>query len=479
VLKKIKSVIMKRKFKMSFFMLVIVAITMIVACENDNDKKWTTTSDPTLVITTNEIHTQQGRTFAIKGVVTDEVGIEKINLNIDEWYLDRDIQVLENDSLVKEYNLNYNFEVPEDAADKIFTITVTVTNVGERSTTKQLTVAMDGDFDVPTLSVTSPASGLTVTPSTEVPVNITCELSDARQLGYFVVKETKLNLYDSISFAGTGAKGYSYSKTVTLPAKVADYAFNFTLADSAGLVVTTSRTVKASFSYEKMYLADVATEADLVSDLFGVPMLIKTTGKNKFLAQYYAEAANTEIRFIPQTTSFTPHCFGIDPDNADKLIDSPTALPIVLPSVGYYKITIDINALTYKVESYVPTGSYYITNISDDDNTYVGKLSLLGHGFPEYSTNWDPKTGVAFDHEENTYRFTKELDLEGDVEFIFGPQHKSGWWINPYWRFDSKTAPEATILKGGDNVDMTVPTRTRYRVVFDSHLNRAKVVKVN
>ncbi len=470
---------MKRRSKISFFMLLIVSLSIFVACEDDNDKKWTTTNDPTLVITSSHIHSAKGRTINIVGDVADEVGIEKINLNIDEWFLDRDIQILKNDELVKTYHLNYSFIVPENVGNQSFVISVTVTNVGKRTTSKQLTVSMDGDFDSPTLTVSSPASGLTVTPDNEIPLDLTCTMSDARQLGYFVVKESNLNFYDSISFAGTGKKSFDYKTTVTLPAKVADYNFNFLLADSAGLVVSSTRTVKASFSYDKMYLADVSTAAELVSDLFGVPMLIKATGDNKFLAQYYAEKSNAEIRFIPQTTSFTPHCFGIDPDNHEKLIDSPNSLPIILPSVGYYRIEIDINALTYHVESYVPTDSYYKSNISDDDNTYVGLLSLVGHGFAEYNTNWDPKTGVALDHVENTYRFTKELDLEGDVEFIFSPQHKSGWWVDPFWRFNRKNDPETTILKGGDNVDMMVPVRTRYRVVFDTHLNRAKVVKVN
>ncbi|MFT3738102.1 MAG: hypothetical protein QM786_05050 [Breznakibacter sp.] len=473
---------MGRKLYLGFFTLLLMALAITVACEDDGGKKWTVTSGPGLTLTSDEIHSKQGRTFVIQGVVTDEVGVDKVNLNIDEWYLDRDIQVMKKDSLVKSYNLYYSFAIPDDATDKEYIVTVTVTNVGGLTMTKQLTVSMNGDFDSPTLSVSEPASGLTVTPSTEVDLAIKCTLSDARQLGYFVVKESSLDLYDSISFMGTGAQTYTYSKTVTLPAVVADYTFNFTLADSAGLVVTNSRTVKASFVYEKMYLADVATDAELVSDLFGVPMLITTSGTNKFVAQYYSEKTNSEVRFLPQTTSFSPHCYGIDPDNNNKLVDSQDALPIVLPEIGYYRITIDVDALTYSVEKYTPTDTPYASNTSTtDDNLYLGELGIIGKGFPGYTDqNWSPKTAIIFDRDaSNSYRFTKTLDMEGDVEFIFGPQHQSGWWPEPFWRFDRKVDPEATILKGGDNVDMDVSSRTTYKVVFDSHLNRAKVVKVN
>src|SRR5690606_24853263 len=131
------------------------------------------------------------------------------------------------------------------------------------------------------------------------------------------------------------------------------YLFTFMVADSAGNSIRSSRTVKASYDFDKLYLADVATDAELVSDLFGVPMLITKTAPYNFEGKYYAETPGTEIRFIPQTSSFNPHCYGLDPDDPTKLInDVARAEPIILEEVGYYRIKLDLQNLNYSVTSY-------------------------------------------------------------------------------------------------------------------------------
>ncbi len=466
-------------------LLMCLTLLTIVSCDDD-EKKWTATSDPVLMLSSENIHSEPGRTFAIEGVLEDEVGLKSVELNIDEWYLDKAIELYKGDDVVYDYALDYSFKIPEDAQDKEYVITVTVTNLGGLSTTKTLNVYMDGDFNDPTISVESPVDGLTIEPSEEILLDLDCNISDDRQLGYLVVEEENLNLYDSISFKGKGLDIYEYARTVTLPAEVQEYTFNFTVADSAGLVVNSRRTVDASFVYKKMYLADVNTDEELVSDLFGVPMLITTTGSNLFEAEYYSTQPNTEVRFIPQASSFAPHCFGIDPSDSEKLIDSKDALPIIIPEVGYYKISIDINNLTYNFEKFTPDYWYFESKTefpNDDDyisSSWVGELGIVGKGFPEYpDQSWSTANPITLDRDpDNLYRFTKTLDMEGNVEMIFQPQHPWGWWPEPYWRFDRAFDPETTVLKGGENVSMEVTTRTTYTIIFDSYLNRAKAIKV-
>lgn len=456
-------------------------------CDNDEEKTWVTESDPVLDLKAVEIHTRQERTIVVEGLVSDAVGIKTINLRMDEWFLNRDISISSNDSLVKEYELSYQFLIPEEAEDKDNQLTVTIYNMGNRSTSKSISVYMDGDFTAPQIAIASPVDGLTQSPDTEIPVDFDLTITDDRQLGYFLVEEETLGFRDSISFMGSGSTSYQYTNTVILPAELGEYFFNLTVADSAGNTITSGRTVKASYDFDKLYLADVATDADLVSDLFGVPMLITKTAPFNFEARYYAETAGTEVRFIPQTSSFAPHCYGLDPENPSQLINDPAnALPIVLEDKGYYKIKLNLDNLSYSVESYVPSDAPYepLMELPDDEdyitNTYVGHLGLVGKGFPEYpDQNWSPGAAIPLNRDaENDYRFNITLDMEGDVEFILSPEHPWGWWKEPFWRFDRKVEPERTVPNGGDNVAMNVPVRTRYKIVFDSHLNRAKAVKV-
>jgi len=370
---------MKKKVQIGKLAVFLIALLCVVSCDDDDDPKWNSTSDPVLILTSEAVQSSPGKTFVITGTVVDELGIKSIKLSNDEWYLDKTIDVYKGDSLTTNYNLSYEFIMPENAVDKENVISIAVTNVGNRE-------------------------------------------------------------------------------------------------------ITSSVSVYISDIYQKMYLADVATDAELVSDLFGVPMLIDSIGENIFEAKYYASTANTEVKFIPQTTSFSPHCYGIDPSNESNLIDSQEALPIILAEVGYYKININLNSLTYSVEKYTPDDEVYTSYTdTDDDNEYVGELGIVGKGFPEYpNQSWSVPDAIIFDRDaDNLYLFTKTLDLEGTVEIVLTPEHKSGWWLSPSWHFDRAIDPEKTVQSSSINVNMEVPIRTTYTLIFDSHLNRMRAVKVD
>lgn len=481
-----KNTTMKNQTTRWIFIVVLLFSIGSWGCDDD-DKTWDADSDPELSLSTEKIHSEQGRTINIKGTIKDDLGIKSINININEWFLDKDIQIFSADSLVKNYNLDYSFLIPKDAEDKESIIKVTVYNIGDRSTSQDIKVYMDGDFKKPGMDIKKPVDGLTLAPEEEIPLDISVNLSDERQLGYFIIEESNLEFKDSISFMGRGLRTASYTKTIILPATVGEYKFSFMLADSAGNTITKEHNVKASYDFDKLYLADVSNDAELVSDLFGVPMLINKVKPYNFEGKYYAETPGTKIRFIPQTSSFNPHCYGIDPNNANKLINNPhEAIPIVLDEVGYYLITVDLENLTYNVESYVPTNEYFMPKMdqpNDDsyiESTYFGKLGLVGKGFPEYpDQDWTTWASIPFDRDpENNYRFYKTIDLEGEVEFIFQPEHPWGWWPEPFWRFDRSTDPERNVANGGENFKANVLDRTTYKIIFDSHLNRSKAILI-
>ncbi len=467
-------------------MSVIMSLVLFWRCDDD-DKSWKSEGAPSVQLSTDVIHTQQGRNILIEGNVTDNVGIRSINLFKEAWYLNKTIE-FETNPVVTNYDLSYNFDIPADASDDETEVVITVTNLGGETYSIPVTVAMDGDFDMPLLSIVSPVDGQTMQPASPNVLEIACEISDARALGYFVLKEESLDIYDSISFKDQHLKEYAYSYSVDLGANPDNYSFYYTVADSAGNVLNQSTVVKVSADFDKMYLSDVATEADLTTDLFGVPMLIEKVAPMTFSAQYYSAQANTEIKFIPQKTSFSPSCYGIDPANPDKLINSSeTALPIVLPEKGYYQIDINLETLEFSFEKFTPEDAPYSSYMNEDENdmnNYVGTLNIVGVGWTDFQNTtgwgWDgPNADKAMTVDpENPYLYTRQEELEGTLELIFAPYHPWGWWMSPFWRFDSKTEPEATVLGGGDNASLTVPAKANYLIVFDTYLNRAKVVLV-
>jgi hypothetical protein len=470
----------------------LIGLFFLAGCKENNTKP-ETNDPPAIQLKASTVHSVQGRVIVVEGTITDAVGIESINLKNMDWYLDKTI-VLKQDTVHKTYNLSYKFLIPSSAPDSVQSIFITVINVGGKETTAKLAVAMDGDFNPPTISFAGLVTdGAVLVPGPTDNFDINFTIADDRRLGYLVIKEGTLGINDSIS--SIAGKLYNYvNDTIPIPQEKASYNFSISFADSAGNTVTKQVNVQVnvSWDFDKMYLSDVLTKDLLTSDLFGVPMLVDKTAPYTYEAKYFCEAPNTAIKFLAQKSDFAPHCFGVDPDNTSKLKNSVNAGGIVLPDVGYYKITFstDPNDLSYSVTKFDPMQdpnrpALFVTNTSvDPGNGYVGALGLIGTGFADCpNMNWSPAQIANYPDlqlkEDATYpyRWTTTVALNGNVQFIIGPEHPWNWWPEPYWRFDRKNDPEMTILKGGDNVDMTVSAKTTYEFIWDQYLNRAKMIK--
>ncbi len=474
-----------------FTLFLFILAVFLSGCEKE--KSITDNNTPGIELVSSTIHSQRGREITIKGTLTDPIGLKSVNIYNQNWYLDKTI-VLDHDTTRTSYDLSYTFLVPENSADQEILV-ITLTNVGDKTNSANLTVIMDGDFDAPVITVNGSVSdGATIVPVDGDVFDLDFTFTDERGLSYVTVKESTLGLNDSIG--GLTGTSYNYvNNTIKMPVKAASYTFNLVCADTSGNVTSLDIdvTISTSLDYAKMYLVDVSTVEELNSDLFGVPMLIDKTAPFTYEALYFCETANTAVRFIPQKASFTPVCYGVDPDNTSKLIKSSDAAGIVLPSVGYYKITIciDSTVLSYSVASFDPMADadrpdLYEQVLTDTGGSgYHGPLGLVGKGFVDCpNMSWSPAEVKNYPDlqlkQDATYkyRWTTTVKLSGNVQFIISPEHPWGWWQDPFWRFDNKPDPEYTILKGGDNVDINVATETTYKFVFDQYLNRVKMVRL-
>lgn len=257
--------------------------------------------------------------------------------------------------------------------------------------------------------------------------------------------------------------------------------------------------------FEKMYLADVATEAELNSDVFGVPMRIDHVGEFQYQALYYCQKANTEIFFLPQKTSFSPVCYGIDPTDEAMLTDDPAlAKPIVLTEANvYYKININILLKTYEMETYSlaeavdpwPASMKYGLPTMDKWNNNSGEMMDFTFGL----TSDNPTGVVSFKQDAtNPHLFYNEpmsLTAGESMNFIIHNYHTDQWWNFVRWCSDTEEEPEIFGYYTGSafkNSNYTGPSTTQdvwskpkvtvtgtYQFWFDSHLGRAKLVRVN
>lgn len=461
-------------------LLIIGIFMLVIGCSDDDSVD--VDSVPEFVVLDEEISSLPGETLTFQGVFSDPAGIETINIKYEEWFLDKTI--VKSDSLYTEYTLSYNFLVPADAEpNSVHTIPITIGNRGGVTNTRNVVVTLDQDVTNPIITIASPANSSTVLIGDGNEIALSFTVTD-NELAEVTIESSLVT--ETIAVTET-TFNYSNEFDVTTPDT---YTFIITASDASGN--TTTKTVSVNvfneLLFDVMYITDVTTDTELNSDIFGIPYKAaasEVVGEDGyvFTAQYYAPEANTEVRFLPQKTSFSPYTFGANPDVAGELAlgTDATVSPIILPEIGYYEITMDLNSQSYTVTPYTPTDEAY-------DQVYVVGRGVFTADSSTCTSNldgsvlcWHFNSGQPFVQDANSpYLWTLDVtvddqpDDEGVNGFILNA-NPSGW--APFWRVDNPDDPEATVPGGGSNyIFPDSALGGEYTFIFDTHLNRISAI---
>lgn len=479
--------------------LLLILLFLLNGCSDDDGYSDVDGLPPTIVMGSSNIKTEPGREITIKAKVEDKDGLRSINLKNAAFNLDKTID-LTLDSIVYSFDLNYKYKIVKGLEGDNFQLDVTATDRGGRTTTETVLVTMDGDFTNPVFTV-SPDAAITVLLKTETRLNVKFTAEDDKALDLVTINIPEINYSREITTFTNSGKTLEFNDPITLPSTVATYNLTLKAVDKAGLETskTSVITVSEMPDFPKMYLADVATVAELNSDVFGVPMRIERTAAYEYKANYYCQKAGTEIFFLPQKSDFTPICFGIDPADNTKLTDDPDiAEPIVLTQANvYYEITFNVKTAIYKVKTYA------IADAIDPVPHKFGSISLdtwgdggswLQEFYFGYMTS-NPREVSRFTQDATNphlYYLANPLSLEAGqkMNFVFHNWHSDGWWNYCSWRVDNSDEPEIfnyygdyknpawTKPNGADNwAKPTVKQTGSYKLYFDAHLGRAKLVR--
>jgi len=228
-----KSIFMRR-----ITLLLISVAILFIGCNKDESIEDNNT--PEIELNATSLHTQPEEKIIIKAILSDPIALSSVNIYNQNWYLNKTID-LSKDSLgnsITEYELNYAFAVP-DTTGYEEVLVITVTNVGGKTNTVNLPVIMDGDIKAPEIDVDGQVDdGATITADEGDQFEIYIYVSDDIKLGYFVISEPTLGLYDSI-YEFSNVKEFEYENYDTeIPYKNADYDFSVVCADSAGNITT-------------------------------------------------------------------------------------------------------------------------------------------------------------------------------------------------------------------------------------------------
>ena len=473
-------------------LLAMTAVTFATSCSDDDNFSDVDGKAPTIALETDHIQTEAGRQFTIAGQVKDADGIRSIRLQNSDMLLDKTINLLElyGDSLIYDYKLAYKYTSKKDWTDSSsFPVNITVEDIGGRTTSATLTVSADGDFTNPEFSV-APSGELTVlVQNPKLTLGFT--VTDNKRLNYIQVECPALGINDRIDAAGQSEM--KVKKVYEVPSEKQSCLLTVTAYDKFNNKVMAQSTVNVDEmpDFEKMYLADVESAKDLTSDVYGVPMVIDHTGPYEYTAHYYNQKAGTKVRFIPQMTDFEPICFGVDPsDNSVLINDASSALGIELNEVAYYEIKLNIVTGAYSVKTYEPTtekmtldGSTTI-DFGDGSGAQPAQICLAGGGLPgtpSWTTNQNNDAFILSQDAANKYLLYRECELEAgtEIEYTISQTHWWGWWPEPYWRFDGSEFNEKNVKNGGDNMNKSkVPATGKYRIEFDYHLLRSRIIPV-
>ncbi|MFV8324787.1 hypothetical protein [Flavobacterium sp. ZS1P14] len=440
-------------------LFLLVLFSAFIGCEN-NEPTFPASGDPSVGVETNEIYGGPDRKFEIKASLNDDLGLKSVQIRIPELQLDKVIEFA-TDPLIKEYDLNYKFLVPEGklTTDK-FEVELLVTDVSGNVATKKINLRLDGDFEAPKLTNLKPAEGSVVFKTNDTKVTVSFKAEDITGIDNLTVSCAALGISDVVTVGD--AKLYEYSKTFSIPADLKSYDILITAKDN--FLKQNQATTKLNFTVAdgltSMYLVDLPINSNLSSDAFGVPMRFHSKAGNVFTFKYYADSDNKGIYFLGQETSFEPHCFGLS--SGGSLGNSITTHAIILPTKGYYKIAVNPIDLTYSVTPYVPTQAPI--------NLSTTPITICGNGME--NGGWDPNSTLLSLSADpsNPYRLSREIKLDGKgiAMTITG----NNW--NPFWRLDSfGVAP----FLGGGNATYSGVAAGTYIFTLDTELERTTLIK--
>lgn len=132
--------------KNSTLYLVIAGFLLIISgCKKDGEKLPDAPTPPQITLANDIVITSLGEEFYMEADLADSVGLKSFTLRYDDWYLYNTVP-LKDSSYPKKYHVRYKFRMPDTAANKIHSIALTATNVGNNETSAQFKILLNADF---------------------------------------------------------------------------------------------------------------------------------------------------------------------------------------------------------------------------------------------------------------------------------------------------------------------------------------------
>ncbi len=462
----IKLIIMKTFLKsLSIFLLALI---VLISCQDDELNG----PPPVGENVSTEIITAPGTQINFAGTFTDENGFSKITLVNSELMLNKQI-VFANE--VKKYYLDYKFTIPEDAASKIFDVTITAENFFEKSET------FISKVDVATSPESSDiVSSINAAPGEEI--NISGTILDKQGLESIIISGASIGL-DTVINLSSNPIEFVLDLTYLVPA---------TAEKTTHTIVVTANNIKnrstgfnislnlsgEAISYDSIYIAG-SFQWWTWQPSVAFPMTKDTDNREWFETQVHVWDEYNEVKFIGQL-DWAPDNWGlVDGDDPSKgMLNDENSAAVKLPVNGanpaYYNLRFNPYQMKYEAEQ--------LTAVIED----IPELYIVGKGFVDYpDLDWNPDAAIKM--EKNPWDYGEHIFLIENLKFSDAVDLKfigqnTGW--GPYdagfVNGGEMMAPVswAKVKEGDGSADLKfIDQAGSYTVLFDYYLKRACVWK--
>jgi hypothetical protein len=148
------------KYLNKIFLAIACGCIIITGCKKDEESVPDAPNPPTVALSNEIIITTLGADFFMEADLKDDVGLKSFSLRYDDWYLLNTISLADSNN-PKSYHVKYKFRMPDTAANKIHSIVLTATNVGNKQTSRQYKISLNTDFPKMYLTETTDPAKLT------------------------------------------------------------------------------------------------------------------------------------------------------------------------------------------------------------------------------------------------------------------------------------------------------------------------------
>lgn len=461
---------MKRKISLRIFKstaILFILFSSLLSC--DDDEVVNDSENPVFTDFPTTISSAPDYEFVLEGIITDDSGIQNVNIKYDNWYVDKYIEF---DNPPKEYNLQYKFLVPsEETPETSHTIMVSTTDIAGNTTTHDVVVSLDYDVTVPVVEFTTPISGTSYLSGGTIDLDI--HFSDDKALDSIMVTSDVLG-YEVKMKMDENTTMYNFTNSIEIPLTGVTGAIELTAIgiDKTGNKTTSFSTILVGEKDEVYNMYAVGGSMWYEWDPSkGTQMWKNPENTDWFVIEFYYTLGKG-VKFVGQL-GWEPNNWGTDPNDNSKIINSQDSGTIEFSEEGYYHVEFNPYTLEYTSEK------------MDIDVDVKENMYLMGSGFVGSDLDWSPADAIPMDKDSNgnPYVFTINVEISDDTSLKFIGQ-TDGW--GPFdcgFEVGGETTLPVNYVKckaGDGSQDLKFKEQTGwYTITFDYFLLRATIYEYN